>query len=137
MDDVTLNKGAIIQRCVRRIQEEYRANPTLDNFSHYDALILNIERACQACIDLAMHHCASRKLGVPQNSAEAFIKLAEVGIIDGSLKDKMVRMTSFRNRAIHLYQELDQAIVQAVATTHYRDFICFAEALGLNLDFEQ
>jgi hypothetical protein len=32
-----------------------KANPGLDDYIHVDAMILNIERVCQACIDLAMH----------------------------------------------------------------------------------
>jgi len=30
------------------MKEEYESCPNLDNFTHVDALILNIERACQA-----------------------------------------------------------------------------------------
>jgi len=65
-DDILLNKAAIIERCIRRIGEEARACPGYDDFSHVDALTLNIERACQASIDMAMHVVAERHLGVPQ-----------------------------------------------------------------------
>lgn len=51
-DDILLNKAAIIERCIRRIQEEYHACPDLDNHTHVDALTLNIERACQAAINM-------------------------------------------------------------------------------------
>ena len=52
-DDILLNKAAIIERCVRRMLEEASACPHLDDFTHVDALTLNIERACQAAIDMA------------------------------------------------------------------------------------
>jgi len=71
-DDVLLNKAAIIERCLRRIRAEYAACPTLDNSTHVDALTLNIERACQAAIDMAMHLVATHRLGIPQSSKEAF-----------------------------------------------------------------
>jgi hypothetical protein len=45
-DSVSLNKAAIIERAIRRMHEEYRANPALDNDTHIDAMTLNIERAC-------------------------------------------------------------------------------------------
>jgi len=54
-DDVLLNKAAIIERCIRRIREEHAACPALDDSTRVDALTLNIERACQAAIDMAMH----------------------------------------------------------------------------------
>lgn len=44
---------AIIERSLKRMKEEYSFNPKLDNYTHIDALILNIERAYQAAIDLA------------------------------------------------------------------------------------
>ena len=44
-DDILLNKAAIIERCIRRLGEEARACPGYDNFTHIDALTLNIERA--------------------------------------------------------------------------------------------
>lgn len=66
-DDILLNKAAIIERCIRRIAEESQACPRYDDFTHVDALTLNIERACQASIDMAMHVVAERHLGVPQS----------------------------------------------------------------------
>jgi len=53
-DDILLNKAAIIERCVRRMLEEARSYPRLDDFTHVDALTLNIERACQAAIDMSV-----------------------------------------------------------------------------------
>lgn len=32
-DDICLNKGAIIERCIRRMHDEYRRNPALDDFT--------------------------------------------------------------------------------------------------------
>lgn len=47
-ENISLNKAAIIERCIRRMQQEYAADKTLSDPTHFDALILNIERACQA-----------------------------------------------------------------------------------------
>lgn len=63
-DDILLNKASIIERCIRRVGEESLACPDFDNFTHVDALTLNIERACQAAIDMAMHVVAVRRMGV-------------------------------------------------------------------------
>ena len=41
-----------------------------------DSIILNIQRACEASIDLAMHIVSDLKLGLPKTSREAF-KLLE------------------------------------------------------------
>ncbi|MCK5736181.1 MAG: hypothetical protein KAH21_06855, partial [Spirochaetaceae bacterium] len=65
-DNIVLNKGAIIERSLKRMREEFLINPTLDNFTHIDAMILNIERACQAAIDMAQHLVALNHYGMPQ-----------------------------------------------------------------------
>ncbi|MDV2887450.1 hypothetical protein RYX45_19920, partial [Alkalihalophilus pseudofirmus] len=49
-----LNKINIIERCIRRIHEEYENNPEhLKNFTKQDSIVLNLQRACEASIDLA------------------------------------------------------------------------------------
>lgn len=59
IDDIDLNKAAIIRRCLQRISEEYRDDPgRLDDFTIQDSIVLNILRACEAAIDLAMHRVA-------------------------------------------------------------------------------
>lgn len=55
-NDVILNKIRIIERCLKRINEEYANTPlNLENFTKQDSIILNIQRACEAAIDLGMH----------------------------------------------------------------------------------
>jgi uncharacterized protein YutE (UPF0331/DUF86 family) len=68
------------------MHQEYAFNPALDNYTHIDAMILNIERACQAAIDLAQHLVAEHHLGSPQSSAELFILLKKNGPGVRSLK---------------------------------------------------
>ena len=63
-DDLCRNKSAIIERSLRRMREELTADPELTNYTHIDAMILNIERACQAAIDLALHLVAREHLGM-------------------------------------------------------------------------
>ena len=67
------------------IMEEAAAAPRLDHPTHVDALTLNVERACQAAIDMAMHVVAERRLGIPQSNAHAFHLLERDGVIgDGA-----------------------------------------------------
>lgn len=63
-NDIILNKVSTIERCIKRIKEEYDNNPlNLENYTKQDSIILNIQRACEASIDVAMHVVAERKLG--------------------------------------------------------------------------
>ena len=130
-DDVLLNKSSIIERCIRRIREEYNACPELTNFTHLDALILNIERSCQAAVDMAMHIIAVNHLGIPQTSSAAFELLFKNNIIDKKLSVSMQAMTGFRNIAVHEYQTLDNTIVRKIANDNYKDFIEFCKAFKI------
>jgi uncharacterized protein YutE (UPF0331/DUF86 family) len=135
-DDVILSKGAIIERCIRRIHEEYHADPLLSSFTHMDAMILNIERACQAAIDSAMHLVASKKLGIPKNSGDAFTLLQRAGIISKALADPLKAMTGFRNIAIHQYQEMDSEVLHHIAREGWKELAQFCTCLGLKIDAE-
>lgn len=130
-DDILLNKAGIIERCLRRVAEESRACPGLDDFTHVDALTLNIERACQASIDMAMHVVATRRLGIPQSNAEAFVLLERAGLIDAALSKSLRGMAGFRNIAVHQYEELDTDVLRWVVESGHRDFLRLGQALGV------
>lgn len=133
MDDILLNKASIIERCLKRIREEYENDPSLENYTHQDALILNLERACQASIDMAMHICAKEHLGIPQNSADAFVRLKEANKLSEETTQAMILMTGFRNRAVHLYQKLDLTILKKIVETHLEDFVKLAAEMGVRI----
>jgi uncharacterized protein YutE (UPF0331/DUF86 family) len=130
-DDVMLNKAAIIERSLRRVRQEYQANPELDDFTHVDALTLNIERACQAAIDLTMHLVARQRLGMPQGSADAFRLIHEAGYIG---QDLVRAMTGFRNVAIHEYQALDMSVLRDISQERWKSFVAYCQELGLRIE---
>ena len=130
MDDVVFNKVAIIERCLRRIQEEYQGNIlNLENYTKQDSIILNIQRSCEASIDLAMHVVASKSLGVPQSSREAFDLIQQAGIIDKHLAQKLKAMVGFRNIAVHNYQAVNLGIVQGIIEKNLADLLKFGQLL--------
>lgn len=128
-DDVILSKAGIIERCLHRIEDEYQDNPEnlYENVTRQDAIVLNLQRACQGAIDLAMHLVREHGLGVPQESREAFALLEEKGFLDSDLSSRLQRMVGFRNIAIHDYQELNLDIVQSIVERHLSDFTQFTE----------
>jgi len=125
MDDVLLNKADSIEKCLRRVGEEYACNPDnlRNNQTKQDAIILNLERACQAAVDMAMRTVKLNKLGLPKESREAFDLLLHDGIIDEQLCRRMHSLVGFRNTAIHNYRKLDLDIVEAIITKHLDDFL--------------
>lgn len=130
MNDVILNKTTTIERCVNRIHDVYAGNPeNLQDFTKQDSIILNIQRACEASIDLAMHIVSERKLGVPKSSREGFKLLQEAGIIDALLAKTLMNMVGFRNIAVHDYQALEIEILHAILEKHIDDFKAFTKTI--------
>lgn len=127
-DDVIINKIMVIKRCIDRINEVYAGDAAnLEDFTKQDSIVLNIQRACEAAIDLAMHMVAERKLGLPQSSREAFKLLYQHGLIENGLAQRLKAMTGFRNIAVHDYQSINLAIVEQIIEKHLKDFELFAE----------
>ncbi|KOS64596.1 DUF86 domain-containing protein [Lysinibacillus agricola] len=131
-NDVVLNKIATIERCVKRVNEVYGSNPeNLQDITKQDSIVLNIQRACEASIDLAMHITSDLKLGLPKTSREAFKFLEEKDIIDHVLAKSLMNMVGFRNIAVHDYQAIDLDILQAIIENHLSDFKTYTEAILL------
>lgn len=132
-DDLLLNKSATIERCVRRAREEYYADPAgfADNLTRQDAAILNIQRACEAALDMGQHLVRRERLGIPQSARDVFTLLAESGRIPEQLAEDMKRMVGFRNIAVHDYQSLYLTIVVAVITSHLDQLLEYSRELLL------
>lgn len=71
VDDVLINKAASIERCVARARQEYDKDPTsfATDFTRQDAAIFNIQRACEAALDMGQHLIRRERLGVPQGGS--------------------------------------------------------------------
>ena len=130
-DEVTLNKVAVIERCVARAREEYaRAGASFaEDYTRQDAAILNLQRACEAALDLALHRVRSAGLGLPRTAREAYALLAEAALIDRDLATSLQRMVGFRNLAVHDYQNLQLEIVEAVLRDRLPDLLTFARLM--------
>lgn len=131
VDDVLINKAATIERCVARVREEYQADPAgfADNHTRQDAAILNIQRACEAALDMGQHLIRRERLGVPQSARDVFAVLAQAGWIDSALADSLKRMVGFRNIAVHDYQSLQLPITVNVITQHLDEFLHYSSAI--------
>lgn len=128
MDDVVLNKAAIIERCLSRVREVYGGDPDglRSDLTCQESILLNIQRACEASIDLAMRLVRMHSLGLPQDSRDGFRMLVTAGLLDAELGTTLERMVGFRNIAVHEYQRLDLDIVQAIIERQLDDLAAFA-----------
>lgn len=136
VDDVLLNKAATVERCVGRVREEYDKGPATfgQDFTRQDAAILNLQRACEACLDMGWHVLRRERLGLPQSARDVFELLARAGWVDTRLADSMKRMVGFRNIAVHEYQTLQLPITIHIIEHRLGDFLDYTGQILRHMD---
>lgn len=129
MDEVIGNKIAIIKRCLKRIDDEFRGheNELEFNYTKQDSIILNLQRACEAAIDLGMRIVSLHDLGVPQSSRDVFVLLEKAAFITPTLSKHLQAMVGFRNVAVHDYQTVNLNIVKSIICERLGDFATFID----------
>lgn len=126
MEIVVLNKIESIERCINRLNEiKSRKDFTLENYDYQDIVILNIQRACQQAIDLAMYITSIKSLGLPKSSRESFTILSNKSILTPEVEKKMIKMVGFRNIIIHEYQKVELGVIDYILENGLSDFTKF------------
>jgi uncharacterized protein YutE (UPF0331/DUF86 family) len=122
-DDVVIQKLASIDRCLAAVRRYVAGDlGRLEEPMVLDAVVLNLQRACEQAIDAACREVSRRGLGVPADSADAFSLLERERVLSSAVAERMRRMVGFRNVAIHEYRRLDPAIVRTVVEHRLGDF---------------
>ena len=135
MDDVLVNKLSTIVRCLKRIRDVYAEAGTnfANDYTRQDSVILNLQRACEASIDIANYLNKINKLGIPQSSRDSFQILTSAGLISPIVATNLKKMIGLRNIAVHDYKELNMDIVEAVINNHLVDFELFISEIKKEL----
>ncbi|MEI6636555.1 MAG: DUF86 domain-containing protein [Planctomycetota bacterium] len=130
-DDVVMQKLASIDRCLRAVRDYVAGDLSrLEQPIVLDAVVLNLQRACEQAIDAACREVSRLGLGVPIDSTDAFAILERERLLTPSLAERMRRIVGFRNVAVHEYRRLDPAIVRTVVEHRLGDFEALCRELA-------
>ena len=122
--DLIRQKIGNIQNCLNSIKN-YTNNldsSSLADFRTQDAVVINLERAIQASIDIATHIISVNQLGSTNSMKDSFVLLAKNNIISNELSQKLIKMVGFRNIAVHAYDNLEMSILESILNNHLQDF---------------
>lgn len=115
-------------RRLRAIEERgwstFQEDPLLQ-----DAAVRNLQTSVEALLDMANHVVARGGLGTPASYREALDLLVENGLLPGDRADAFRNMAGFRNRAVHLYDEIDPEEVFSIIERDLGDFEVFIAAM--------
>lgn len=110
-----------------RIYEKTEASGWQKNLDSLEVVVINLQRAIQAVIDLAAHVVADEQLGAPKTLRENFFLLAQAQKIPADLSERLQRMVGFRNIAVHDYTAVDERIIHNIIDHDLQDLETFAQ----------
>ncbi|PJA98416.1 MAG: DUF86 domain-containing protein [Ignavibacteriales bacterium CG_4_9_14_3_um_filter_30_11] len=88
-----------------------------------------LQISIETCINISNHIVSRMKLGLPNEYADAFRLLNKNDIISYELLEKMILMTRFRNRVVHMYWDIDDSYVFDLINNNLKDVIEFKESI--------
>ncbi|RLJ02561.1 MAG: hypothetical protein DRP11_02900 [Candidatus Aenigmatarchaeota archaeon] len=126
--DIIEAKFDIIERNLKFIRENYfhmEPEELEKDYRDYQALKFSLFEIVEACIDVANHIIASKRLERVEEYSRMFMVLGKNGIISEELAERLSRMARFRNFLIHRYSEVDAEIVMEIVRKNLDDVIEF------------
>lgn len=129
--EIIQGKIQFIERALLKLEVLRQATPEdfLGNFRYVDSAKHNLQVAIEAVVDIANHIVARERFGLPDSSAEAISLLNERGILDADLAQHLRLMVKFRNRIVHLYQEVDDTQIYKILQEDLGDIRAFVAAI--------
>jgi len=82
-----------------------------------------LQISIETCINIGNHIISREALGIPKDYSDTFRILQSNNIISTSLLERLILMTRFRNRIVHLYWDIDDKLVLEIIKNNYEDFI--------------
>jgi uncharacterized protein YutE (UPF0331/DUF86 family) len=107
------------------------------DFEKYDAAKYSLQTSIEAMIDICNHIISRKSLGLPKTKADSFIILCQNNILSPDMQDTYTAMARFRNRVVHLYDEVDTGDVYQYLNEGIADFKSFIDDINRFLTLEQ
>ncbi|MGH9324683.1 MAG: type VII toxin-antitoxin system HepT family RNase toxin [Vicinamibacteria bacterium] len=116
---------------VRRLKEiaETDRERFLGNDLLQAASVRYLQTGIEALLDIGNHLVAREGLGTPRSYQEVIDLLIEHGILRTEDRTTYREMVRFRNRAVHLYEEIDAAEIYQILQENLGDFETFVSAI--------
>jgi uncharacterized protein YutE (UPF0331/DUF86 family) len=128
--DLLLRKLADLEQYIDQVSEfrtvtveEYR-----QDWKTQRIVERTLQMAIEACLDVATHVVADRRLRVASTYAEIFDVLGDAGLLEADLRKAMIRIARFRNILVHDYARIDPAVVVRILQEGLDDLRQFREA---------
>jgi len=97
------------------------------DFEKYDSAKYGLQTSIEAMIDICNHIISRKCLGMPKTKADSFVILCQNNILSSNMQDTFTAMARFRNRVVHLYDEVDTGDVYQYVIEGISDINAFID----------
>ncbi len=127
-EDVVLGKVSNARKCVETVKDLHGDDgPQIEEWMRLDLTVLNLQRAIEACLDLANHLIAANGWELPRSAGHSISVLVHNKVVPSADLDVLTSMVGFRNIAVHDYTAIDPAVVDAIVSDHLDDIVRLTE----------
>lgn len=129
--DILQRKLAFIDLTLGKLEHLKTMTPKdfLVSFQAVDSAKYNLQVSIEAVIDVATHIVARERWGVPASAGEAVKVLMQHGVLEETQAARLTQMIKFRNRIVHLYQEVDDQQIYIILQENLGDFRSFVKTV--------
>jgi len=131
--ELVAKKLAFVETCVSDLRTRARPESIADDVREERFVVHTLQLAIQAALDVGSHLVSDDRLGEPETNRGIFRLLGRAGVLPGQLAERLELMAGFRNVVVHMYQDVDLAIVRDVVENRLDDLLDFAAVIRKRL----
>ena len=90
----------------------------------------------EVMVDMGAHLLSQQQIASPASMGQTFELLAQAGLLEQHLAERLKKSVGFRNIAVHSYEKINWAIVHSIVKNHLGDFFEFARIVANQLEAE-
>lgn len=112
---------------------EHVQGMSIDDFENQpfvlDGSLRSLQVLIESMLDIGSHIVAREGFGIPQTYSHVIELLAEHGVITKEKATTYASMVKFRNRIVHMYDDVDAKVVYQLIKNNLDDFRDFMSAI--------
>lgn len=122
-------KLRVIEKALEHLYELQNTSKKdfLSDFRNFDSAKYNLQTAIEAMVDICNHIISRTIRDIPMSNADSFRILCDNGILSQSDKLTYANMARFRNRIVHMYDEVNNEEVYNIVIGRLGDFEKFIQ----------
>lgn len=133
--DKILVKLSFIQNNLDKLKElqKLSKNEFLNDFRNIYSAKYILQTTIESMIDISNHIVARNRWAKIETNKDSFEALSKNGILPKEYIDKLYLMAKFRNRIVHMYEDINDEIIFEILKKNTEDFRVFLDCIKQNI----